>query len=227
MIATRCCSLLMLLAGLVAMFAFACGGGKTSPSSGSTAATSGDVSGTYVVVQDSDGTKPKPGVTVTLVLDKGSLSVHAVGPGDELTDSGTYSINDGKMTIEFKDQGISAKDQPYKVDGDMLQLPVKMFSEGAGSSTWKRGGGQATSKSTPAAAALKSDWSRWDLNKNAAAAGTKHFVEAVNDKGTAWEQAVTETAAYVRTLTDVTDAKVSANGLNITIRYKDGTGTTS
>ncbi len=225
MIATRRFLPLLLLTGLVAIVAFGCGGGKSSPSSGSTAATSNDVSGTYVVVQDSNGTKPKPGVTVTLVLDKGSLSVHAVGAGDELTDSGTYSISGGKMTIEFKDQGISAKDQPYKLDGDTLELPVKMFSEGAGSSTWKRSSGQATSKSTPAAAtALKSDWSRWDLNKNAAAAGTKHFVEAVNDKGTAWEQAVTETAAYVRTLPDVTDAKVSSNGLNITIRYKDGTG---
>ena len=108
-----------------------------------------DISGTYVVVQDSDGTRPKAGATVTLVLDKGTLSVRAVSADDELTDSGTYSVRDGRMTIAFVEQGISATDQPYKFDGDTLEIPVKMFSEGAGSSTWKRTDGQATQQSPP------------------------------------------------------------------------------
>lgn len=203
----------------------ACGGGKGGSSGTGKPATETDISGTYVVVQDSDGTRPKAGATVTLVLDKGTLSVKAVSAGDELTDTGTYSIHDGLMTIEFKEQQITATDQPYKVDGDTLEIPVKMFGEGAGSSTWKRTDGQATNETTPAASAeLKSDWSRWDLKKDAGAAATKHFVEAVNEKGETWTQAVQDTLAFARGLPDVADATVSPNGLNITIRYKDGTG---
>jgi len=222
----RCTVPLLLVSSLLVLFAAACGGGgKSSSSSTASPAAVADISGTYVVVQDSDGTKPKAGATVTLVLDKGSLSVRAVSGADELLDSGTYSIRDGKMTIAFKEQGFNAKDQPYKLDGDTLEIPVKMFSEGAGSSMWKRTDGQATNKATPGTAAtLKSDWSRWDLKKDAGAAATKHFVEAVNEKGTAWQQAVTETAAFARGLSNVSDATVSPNGLNITIRYKDGTG---
>jgi hypothetical protein len=220
----RSLAVLLAVASLAIVLA-ACGGGKSTPSGAGKPASEPDISGTYVVVQDSDGTRPKSGATVTLVLDNGTLSVKAVSGSDELDDTGTYSIHDGRMTIEFKDQQISAKDQPYKVDGDTLEIPVKMFGEGAGSSTWRRTDGQATNKSTPAASAtLKSDWGRWDLKKDAAAAATKHFVEAVKDKGTAWIEAVTETAAFARGLDNVSDATVSPNGLNIAIRYNDGTG---
>ena len=203
----------------------ACGGGKASPSGTGKPVSETDIGGTYVAVQDSDGTRPKSGSTVTLVLDNGTLSVKAVSAGDELTDTGTYSIHDGRMTIEFRDQGISATDQPYKFDGETLEIPVKMFSEGAGSSTWKRTDGQAKSAASPASSAtLKSDWGRWDLKKDAGAAATKSFVEAVNEKGETWSQAVQETRAFVQGLPNVADATVSPNGLNITIKYKDGTG---
>lgn len=203
----------------------ACGGGKASPSGTGKPVSETDIGGTYVAVQDSDGTRPKSGATVTLVLDNGTLSVKAVSAGDELTDTGTYSIHDGRMTIEFRDQGISATDQPYKFDGETLEIPVKMFSEGAGSSTWKRTDGQAKSAASPASSAtLKSDWGRWDLKKDAGAAATKSFVEAVNEKGETWSQAVQETRAFVQGLPNVADATVSPNGLNIIIKYKDGTG---
>ncbi len=210
---------------LLALVLSACGDGKAGPSGAGKPASETDISGTYVVVQDSDGTRPKPGATVTLVLDNGTLSVRAVSAGEELTDTGTYSIHDGRMTIEFIEQEISATDQPYKFDGETLEIPVRMFGEGAGSSIWKRTDGQATNKATPGApATLKSDWGRWDLKKDAGAAATKSFVDAVNEKGKTWTQAVEETAAFARSLPNVADATVSPNGLNITIRYKDGTG---
>ena len=100
-----------------------------------------------------------------------------------------------------------------------------MFGEGAGSSTWKRSDGQAaTAKDTPEPAEFKSDWGDWDLKKDAGAAATKHFVEAVNDKGSEWNAAVQDTLTFVKTLPDVSDATVSPNGLNISIKYKNGTG---
>ena len=223
--ARRHARLLILAIPLLVLVLSACGGGKARPPGEGTPASEVDISGTYAVVQDSDGTRPKPGATVTLVLNNGTLSVKAVSAGEELTDSGTYSIRDGRMTIEFREQGISATDQPYKLDGQTLEIPVKMFGEGAGSSTWKRTDGQATTKPTPAAqTALKSDWSAWNLDKDPAAAATKSFVEAVNQKGKPWSQAVQDTADFARGLPNVADATVSTNGLNITLRYKDGTG---
>lgn len=203
----------------VALIVFAltaCGGGKSK-----TPASADDISGTYTLVQDSDGSTPKDGVTVTLTLDNGTLSVRAVSADDELTDTGTYSIRDGRMTITFEGQGISATDQPYTLTGDTLEIPVMMFGEGEGSSTWQRSGGQAARPTSEPAKSVKSDWSRADLSKDAAAAATKQFVEAVNG-GTDWETAVTEAAQFARGLSDVADATVSPNGLNITIRYSDG-----
>ncbi|TAK57688.1 MAG: hypothetical protein EPO22_11845, partial [Dehalococcoidia bacterium] len=222
--ARRRSSVVLGVIAFVALVASACGGGKAgSPGAGKPPSET-DISGTYVVVQDSDGTRPKAGATVTLVLDNGKLTVNAVSGSEELTDTGTYSIRDGRMTIEFTEQQISATDQPYTFNGDTLEIPVKMFGEGAGSSTWKRTDGQATNETAPAATELKSDWGRWDLKKDAGAAATKNFVEAVNGKGETWTQAVQDTVAFARTLPDVADATVSPNGLNITIRYKDGTG---
>jgi hypothetical protein len=227
---------------LLVLAAGACGGGGgKSNSTGTTtpaaAAATGDVSGTYTVVQDSDGTKPIPGATVTLVLDNGTLAVRAVSGADELTDSGTYSVHDGKMTIEFKEQGFNAKDQPYKLDGDTLEIPVKMFSEGAGSSTWKRAAvGAADAEPTtsddgsanvgaPRAPSglseLKPDWSLFDDNY-ATAAAMKTYVESVNDKHMTLEAAVTAAVAKAKTFKDVTGVDVSPNGLNAIIRYKDG-----
>src|SRR3989304_5923000 len=86
---------LVALAVLLPLLAAACGGGKPSKP-----AARADVSGTYVLVPDNDGGKPKPGVTGTLVLDSGKLTVRAVSPSDELTDTGTYSVREDRMTIE-------------------------------------------------------------------------------------------------------------------------------
>ena len=234
----RCAVLPLLASALLVVVAVACGGGgggKSSSSGTAAPASSGDVSGTYVVVQDSDGGKPAVGATVTLVLDKGALSVHAVSGGDELTDSGTYSTHDGKMTIDFKEQGFHATDQPYKLDGDTLEIPVKMFSDGTGSSTWKRADAAAAqptaSDDTSAAvgaprapgglSALKPDWSLFDDNY-ATAQAMKTFVESVNDKHMTWKAAVQAAVVRAKSFSDVVGVDVSPNGLNALIRYKDG-----
>ena len=205
-----------------------------------TPAAAAGVDGTYVVVKDSDGTEPKEGATVTLVLTNGKLSVHAVADDGELTDTGTYSVKNGKMTIEFVDQQITATDQPYKLDGDTLEIPVKMFSEGAGSSTWKRTAAEAvdaepTAGGDDAEAApgdaprvpggiseLEADWDLFDLEKYATAAAMKTFVEGVNDGGMTWEDAVKAAVDKAKTFSDVSGVEISPNGLNAVIRYKDG-----
>lgn len=235
----RCSPLRLLLAvSVLAVVVTACGGGKSSSPATSTPASETDVSGTYVVVQDSDGTRPKEGATVTLVLDKGKLSVRAVSADDELTDTGTYSVRDGRMTIAFVEQGMSATDQPYKLDGETLEIPVKMFSEGAGSSTWKRAepgaaDAQPTAGDEDAAAidaprapaglsALEVNWKLFDVDKYATAAAMKTFVESVNDKHMTWENAVKAAVDRAKSFSDVSGVDISPNGLNAVIRYKDG-----
>ena len=170
-------------------------------------------------------------VTVTLVLDSGKLSVHAVSPDDELTDTGTYSVRDGRMTINFVEQGISATDQAYKLEGDSLEIPVKMFSEGAGSSTWTRTGDAAAGAEPTAASgddaapsdalsapgglsSLDANWDLFDVDKYATAAAMKTYVESLNDKHTTWEAAVQAAVARAKTFSDVTGVDLSPNGLN-------------
>lgn len=213
----------------------ACGGGKSKPAETPAAAAS-SLNGTYTIVQDSDGTQPIEGATVTLVLTDGTLSVHAVSADDELTDTGTYSISDGKMTIEFTEQGISATDRPYTLDGDTLEIPVKMFSDGEGSSTWARASAAVTGETpesgdtptgdAPAVAGVSTDfdtdWDAYDLDNYATASAMKTFVEGVNDKGMPWEDAVKAAADNARSFPDVTGVTISPNGLNVTIMYKDG-----
>ncbi len=228
---------------VVAAMVVACGGGSSnSDDSGEPDATavtsSDDVRGTWMLVTDSDGTGPADNTTVTLVLGDEVLSVRAESLDDELVDDGTYSISDGKMTITFVGQEISATDRPYKLDGDTLEIPVKMFSEGEGSSTWTRTSSSAEGDPTPGdgdstasadggdtigvTSEFEADWSIYDLDEYATAAAMKTFVEGVNDQGLAWEAALQAAVDKARTFPDVRSVTISPNGLNAVITYNDG-----
>jgi hypothetical protein len=199
------------------LFLAACGG-----SGGGDTDAPADISGTYVLIEDSDGSKPRAGATVTLVLDKGSLTLKAVMGRDELDDNGTYSIRDGRMTIEFREQGMGAKDAPFKYDGETLELPVKMFSDGEGSSTWRREGGQAAAQpTTRPAQQAKTHWNVWDLNRDVGASATKAFSDAL-EKGRTWDQALQDAADFARRQSNVSDVSLSDNGLSLAITYRDG-----
>jgi hypothetical protein len=206
----------LVIAVLAALLVVACGGGESGPT-----ADPSDLSGTYTLIEDSDGTKPRPGATVTLVLDKGKLSLRAVMGRDELTDSGTYSVSRDRMTIEFVEQEIRARDAPFKFDGQTLELPVKMFSEGAGSSTWRREGGQAAAQPTSRPAQTRTHWNIWDLSRDVGASATKSFSDAL-EKGRSWDEALQEAADFARRQSSVSEVSFSDNGLNLEITYRDG-----
>jgi hypothetical protein len=215
----------------------ACGGGSKGDDGGDSGSSTGDVSGTWVLVRDSDGTEPLADTTITLILGDGELSVRAVSPDDELTDAGTYSVSGGKMTITFNEQGISATDQPYRVEGDTLEIPVKMFSDGEGSSIWQRSSSSAEAEppaeegaSSPEATGggdggfspdLEADWSIY-ADDYATAAAMKAFVEAVTAQGMGWEEAVQAAVDKAKTFDDVASVQISPNRLNAVITYKDG-----
>jgi hypothetical protein len=204
--------------GLVALLVLgACSSATTGTGSSPTLA------GTYHLVGDVGGTQVKSGATVTMTLRKdGTLTVVAVQPGQRFTDSGTWKVTGDSIAIEFKDQQIKGTGK-YEFDGKTLRLPVLIFGEGKGISEWQLAGastsGAPTSSAPPVALPDHSDL--WDLDHDAAAAGTKVYSDAVA-KGTSRTAAIQEALTKVQGMPDVTDAGLSSNGLNIGITYSDG-----
>lgn len=73
---------------------------------GSALASVPEIAGSYTLIGDSDGTKPKSAATVTLTFEgskKGSLRLLATQPGETVEDSGNYSIGNNRITVRFKE----------------------------------------------------------------------------------------------------------------------------
>lgn len=206
------------VAGLILLLlASACSSG-----SGTKKSAAPTLPGTYQLIGDLNGTQVKAGATVTLTLrPNGTLSVLAVQPGQRFTDSGTWKVTGATVTIEFKEQGIKGSGT-YDFDGTTLHLPVLVFGDGKGVSEWHRSGTSPSgSASSSQNAALPDNEKLWDLDHDAAAAGTKAYSEAIA-KGTARNDAIAAALATVKSMPDVTDSGLSSNGLNIGITYSDG-----
>jgi len=64
--------------------------------------------------------------------------MEAVQPGETVTDTGTFSVSGGNITINFKELEWKAAGQPFQLDGCNLTLPFKALggSEGPGTSAW-------------------------------------------------------------------------------------------
>jgi len=110
---------------------------------GTAAAGPPALDGTYVLVRDSDGSKPVAGATVTLRFKggaRGALSLVAARPGTTVTDAGSYVTRNGRITITFKEMVWEADRQPFAFDGCTLTLPFKALSgsPGPGNSVWQR-----------------------------------------------------------------------------------------
>ncbi len=131
-------------AGLAAFILGLCNAGSGWPQSGP--------SGVYNFVRDSDGTGPSKGAAVTLAFTPGTGSVafNAVRPGETSSDTGSYRVSGALITLTLPNLGISVNNQPYILTGSTLVLPFKLFSEGAGTSTWAAANGQGGSGSSGA-----------------------------------------------------------------------------
>ena len=100
-----------------------------------------DIAGSYTLLGDSDGTTLKKGAVITLTLGgdaRGSVTVLATQPGQTVSDSGTFSARDGRITMRFLEMEWRVERQPYQFDGCTLTLPFKALSgtPGPGTSTW-------------------------------------------------------------------------------------------
>jgi Flp pilus assembly protein TadD len=103
----------------------------------SAAAWAQSLSGSYRIVQDSDGTKPKGGAVVELTFGQGTFTFRAVMPGETVDDKGTYSLRGNTITMEFAEMEQGRQSGPYSLSNGLLTLPFMMFSNKKGTSTWR------------------------------------------------------------------------------------------
>ncbi|HWX53650.1 MAG TPA: hypothetical protein VN176_03565 [Verrucomicrobiae bacterium] len=101
------------------------------------------IAGTYVLLGDSDGTKPTTGARLQLTFTgatAGPVRLFAVRPGETVHDTGSYSTAGHQITIHFKEVDWAADRQPYAFDGCTLTLPFMAVSaaSGPGTSVWQR-----------------------------------------------------------------------------------------
>ena len=115
------------------------------------------IAGAFLFERDSDGATPKADASVLLTFkgnERGTIALAAVQPGETVTDTGTYSIRKGRITIQFREMVWEAKAQPFTLDACTLTLPFKAIGStpGPGTSTWRR---QDEACASPAAPSLQ------------------------------------------------------------------------
>lgn len=177
--------------------------------------------GSYTLVGDVGGTQVKSGAAITLTLKPdGTLTVHAVQPGQTLDDTGTWSVNGTTIKVSIKDMQVTGQGS-YSFDGKTLVLPVLIFGTGQGTSRWTRVG-TSNSSSATTTAPVAGSWNDWDLTKDAVAAGMKAYDEA-RAAGTGQEEAVAKAVEVAKQNPQVADAHITDNKVNAIVRYQDGT----
>lgn len=124
-----------------------------------TAGQQSSLLGTWNFVRDSDGSAAAAGAAITITFgNDGIATLKAAGPGQNITDSGPYSVRGNLISISLPRLGKSVADRPFTLSTDELTLPFMVFSSGLGSSIWRRpadlsglrgGGAAGTGGSTP------------------------------------------------------------------------------
>ena len=97
--------------------------------------------GTYILLQDDDGTAPRADAQVTLVfLPDGTAVLSASLPGTPvITDKGGWSMtSDGKLSLVLPDSGKAFSQSKFTASGRDLTIPFHVFSDTDGSSIWRR-----------------------------------------------------------------------------------------
>jgi hypothetical protein len=103
----------------------------------------GSLVGSWIWLEDQDGTHPVKDSQCTLVFFKdGTVIVSCHKPGQTAKGIGTYSIkgatgDGGMLTLEIPDYGKSANNQSYRLENDILTLPFTLIGEGNWS-RWQR-----------------------------------------------------------------------------------------
>jgi cytochrome c-type biogenesis protein CcmH/NrfG len=100
------------------------------------AAATNDPTGTWRLMKDQDGRIPKPGSVVEITFSGGRITFKATQPDETVTDTGTYTVQGRRITVEFKDLEQGRQSGSFSRSADTLVLPFQMLGGGAGWSIW-------------------------------------------------------------------------------------------
>ena len=99
--------------------------------------------GSYVFTKETSSQKVLSDAEVVLQFIRPDVvTLRAVKPGEVFTDVGAFNISDDRITISLPETGWAANNSEYSYDGQQLVLPVLIFGEGEGRSTWTRVSGE-------------------------------------------------------------------------------------
>jgi len=104
------------------------------------AAAAQSIDGVYTLIGDTGGRSVKAGAVITLTVSgspSGTMAVVAVQPGQTITDTGTFTLRGGRITLSFQELGWAATGAAYTLGGGILVLPFKALDDGPGTSRWK------------------------------------------------------------------------------------------
>ncbi|MBN2728302.1 MAG: hypothetical protein JXR53_03680 [Bacteroidales bacterium] len=97
------------------------------------------LTGTYLLIQDSDGTTPAEGAIITLILQGNSAKIHAVMQGTDIWSDGEFSACEDLITMSVTEFDFNADNQSFSVIGNMLTLPFVVMSDvEVGHSEWQK-----------------------------------------------------------------------------------------
>ncbi len=100
------------------------------------------ITGTWEHVRDSDGTKPKDGMTMSLTFDaNGKCHLKATddtGKNQNVSGDGTYKVTGTNISISLPVLELNIANKPFTLRGSELSLPFLLFNEGNGTSVWTR-----------------------------------------------------------------------------------------
>lgn len=103
------------------------------------AAAQNSLQGTWNFVRDSDGSAAAAGAAITMTFGAdGIATFKAAGPGQNITDSGPYSVAGNSISLSLPRLGKSVAKRPFTLAGDELTLPFMVFSAASGTSIWRR-----------------------------------------------------------------------------------------
>ena len=96
--------------------------------------------GSWQLTADGGGAVPEPGVTVTLNFSSGGLDFASVGGGQNIHDSGSWSVDGNLITLSLPGLGKQVNQKRFSRMGNVLVLPFKVYSDDVGISSWQRSG---------------------------------------------------------------------------------------
>jgi hypothetical protein len=99
-----------------------------------------EIEGHYKFIEDQPSKmSAAQGAEILLsVAPGGIMSVTASKPGEVMTSQGTYQIQGDRISLDFPELDKSVKGGPWKLEKDILTLPLQFIGDGPGTSKWQR-----------------------------------------------------------------------------------------